>query len=109
MSKMIDRRGFGRICAGAAAAAVLLGRGTASVAADLPHVDENSAQAKSLGYTSDASKVDKAKYANFVAGSQCSGCQLFQGGAAEWGPCPLFAGSAVSAKGWCSAFAKKPA
>lgn len=108
MSKLIDRRGFGRVCAGLATAALVSGS-LPSVAADLPHVDENGAQAKALGYRNDASTVDKTKFANYVAGSVCSGCQLFQGGSAEWGACALFAGSAVNAKGWCSAFAKKPA
>jgi High potential iron-sulfur protein len=66
--------------------------------------------AQALGYVNDASKVDKAKYANFVAGSACSNCALYQGQAgAEAGPCPLFAGKQVSAKGWCSSYAKKAA
>lgn len=106
MTNSIDRRGFGRICAGMAAVAAV-GVGRLAHAADLPHVDEAGAQAQALGYVHDASKADKAKFPAFVAGSQCSGCQLFQGGAAEWGACALFAGQAVSAKGWCSAFAKK--
>mgnify|MGYP000935825172 CR=1 FL=1 len=76
-------------------------------AADLPHVDEAGPQAQALGYVHDATKADKVKFPAYVAGSQCSGCQLYQGGAAEWGACALFAGSAVSGKGWCSAFAKK--
>ena len=108
MTKLIDRRGFARVCASVAASALVI-RSGASWAGDLPHIDENGATAKALGYRNDASTVDKAKFANYLAGSQCSGCQLFQGGSAEWGACPLFAGSAVSAKGWCSAFAKKPA
>lgn len=37
-----------------------------------------------------------------------SNCKLFQGTAADgWGGCPLFGGKLVSAKGWCSAWAKK--
>jgi High potential iron-sulfur protein len=72
-------------------------------------VDEKDAVAVSLGYVADASKVDKAKYANFAAGQNCAGCALYQGAAAAAGGCPLFAGKQVSAKGWCSAFAKKAA
>ena len=106
MSNPIDRRGFGRLCAGLVA--VTLAGGTrAARAADLPHVDEAGAQAKALGYVHDAANVDKAKYPAFVNGSLCSNCQLYQGGSAEWGPCPLFAGAAVAGKGWCSAYAKK--
>ena len=106
MSKMMDRRGFGRTCAGFAVAAVVAP--VAAGAADLPMVDEADAQAKALGYHADASTIDKAKFANFVDGSLCAHCVLFQGAAAPTGPCGLFPGKAVSAKGWCSAFAKKP-
>lgn len=77
-------------------------------AAELPHVDEASAQATGLGYSHDASKVDKAKFPRFKAGMACSGCALYQGTPdAEWGGCGIFAGQAVSAKGWCNAFAPK--
>ena len=72
-------------------------------------VDEKDAVAVSLGYVADASKVDKAKYANFAAGQNCASCALYQGAAAPSGGCPLFAGKQVSAQGWCSAFAKKAA
>ena len=70
-------------------------------------VAETDPQAAALGYKSDATKVDKAKYAKYAAGQACSNCALFQGGAAASGGCPLFAGKQVSAKGWCSAYAKK--
>ncbi len=106
MSNSIDRRGFGRICAGLAAVAVT-GLGRVAQAADLPPVDAAGPQAAALGYVEDASKADKAKFPAYVAGSNCAGCQLYQGGAAERGACALFAGSSVNGKGWCSAFAKK--
>lgn len=106
MSNSIDRRGFGRICAGLAAVAVTAA-GRIAYAADLAHVDEAGPQAQALGYVQDASKADTVKFPAYVAGSACAGCLLFQGGAAQWGPCALFAGSAVNARGWCSAFAKK--
>jgi High potential iron-sulfur protein len=73
-------------------------------------VDEKHAVAVSLGYVADAGRVDKAKYPNYAAGQACSTCALFQAAAgAEAGGCPLYAGKQVSAKGWCSAFAKKAA
>ena len=73
-------------------------------------VDEKDATATGLGYVSDASKADKTKYKQYVAGSMCSGCALYQGAAGSaQGPCPLFAGKQVSSKGWCSAWAKKAA
>jgi len=103
--KPMNRRGFGRTFAGFAAAAIAV-PGTLVQAADLPHVDPESAQAKALGYVHDMSEVDTAKFANFVPGSNCVGCQLYQGGE-EWGGCGIFPGQAVAANGWCSAFAKK--
>jgi hypothetical protein len=102
----MNRRGFGRLCAGLVVATL----GTESYsarAADLPQVDESGAQAQALGYRHDAAQVDRAKFANFVEGSMCANCQLFQGAGADWGPCAIFPGVAVAAKGWCSAYAKK--
>lgn len=69
---------------------------------------ETDAQAVALGYKADATKVDKAKQAKFVAGSNCGNCSLYQGKASDAaGNCPLFAGKQVSSKGWCTAWVKK--
>lgn len=71
-------------------------------------LDEKDPQAVQLGYVSDATKADKAKYKQYAAGQVCGGCALFQGKPADAaGACPLFGGKQVSAKGWCSAYAKK--
>jgi hypothetical protein len=71
-------------------------------------VDEKDPTAASLGYSSDATKVDKAKQPKYATGQSCSVCQLYQGKAgAASGPCPLYPGKQVSSKGWCSAFVKK--
>ncbi|APB98136.1 high-potential iron-sulfur protein [Polynucleobacter asymbioticus] len=71
-------------------------------------VADTDPQATALGYKSDATKVDKAKYAKYAASQECGNCALFQGKAgAAAGGCPLFAGKQVSSKGWCSAYAKK--
>lgn len=59
-----------------------------------PVVDENSAQAQSFNYKSISTDENQACYA----------CELYQGGANEFGPCPLFAGHVVAAVGWCNAF-----
>ena len=107
MKTLLNRRGFGRAVAGLAAAALVTPGLVA--AADLPLVDEADAQAKALGYVADASMADKAKFTNFVEGSICATCALYQGAADGVGPCAIFPGKAVTAKGWCSAFAKKPA
>lgn len=69
---------------------------------------ETDAQASTLGYKADASKVDKAKFPKYTAGRACSNCALYQGAAnANAGACPLFAGKQVAAKGWCNAWAQK--
>ena len=71
-------------------------------------VSPSDPQAVALGYVSDATKADKAKFPKYAAGQQCSACALYQGkpGAAAGG-CGIFAGKQVSSNGWCSAFAKK--
>jgi High potential iron-sulfur protein len=71
-------------------------------------LDEKDATASALGYVADASKVDKAKAPNFVAGSLCSNCVQYKGAAgSESGPCTIFPGKNVAANGWCTAYAKK--
>jgi hypothetical protein len=74
---------------------------------DLPHLSPTDATAQTLGYVEDATKADKAKFPTYAAGDSCASCNFFQGGTAPWGPCQLFPGKAVNAKGWCSAHAKK--
>ena len=100
---MPTRRKFIQIIP-AAGASLLVGQ----VALAQAKVDENDPQAKALGYVNDATKADKKKYANYAAGQDCAGCALYQAKAGEaWGNCALFPGKQVSAKAWCSAFAKK--
>jgi len=73
-------------------------------------VSETDANAVSLGYKADASKVDTKKYPAHTAAQRCGNCALFQGKATDAaGPCPLYAGKQVSSKGWCSAYAPKAA
>ncbi|MFO1273533.1 MAG: high-potential iron-sulfur protein [Rubrivivax sp.] len=99
---MTSRRQFIQIVP-VAGAALLAARGAQAQA-----VTEKDPQAMALGYVSDATKADKAKYKNYAAGQMCGNCQLFQGKPTDAeGACPLFAGKKVSSKGWCSAYAKK--
>ena len=77
-------------------------------AAQAARLDEKDAQAQSLGYRHDASKVDKAKFEKYVAGQACANCTFYQGKPTDaWGSCAIFANKQVSAKGWCSAYMKK--
>jgi High potential iron-sulfur protein len=94
----------------AAAPAAPAAAAPAAPAADLPMVAAGDATALALGYVSDASQVDKTKYAQYVPGSKCSNCSLYQGAAGSAaGGCPLFPGKQVSANGWSTAYVKKAA
>jgi hypothetical protein len=94
---------------GCASLAVLpLQRSLAQNGSSLPHLSEDDPLAKSLGYKSDASAVDKAKFPTYKPGQGCAMCRFYQGTAGqEFGPCQVFAGKAVSAKGWCVSFSAK--
>ena len=79
-----------------------------NAAAQGAKVDEKDAQAQSLGYKHDATKVDKAKFAKYQAGQTCANCTLYQGKPADaWAGCPIFPGKQVAGPGWCSAWVKK--
>ena len=94
----------GSLAVVSAAIAGSVGNATAQGA----RVDEKDAQASSLGYKHDATKVDKVKFAKYQAGQTCAKCTLFQGKPADaWGGCAIFPGKQVAGKGWCSAYAKK--
>lgn len=76
--------------------------------AQAARLDEKDPAAVALGYKHDATKADKAKFKNYAAGQTCANCTLYQGKAGDaWGPCQIFPGKQVAAKGWCSAYQKK--
>lgn len=98
--------------------AALLGAGAApwvggllistAKASELPALAEADATAAALGYKEDTAQVDAAKYPNHKPEQTCAGCSLAQAAQADGRlPCSLFPGKSVSAKGWCSAWAKK--
>lgn len=73
-----------------------------------PMVNEKDGQAMALGYAADTTKVDAKKFPKHAATQLCSNCALYTGKAGEAsGPCGIFPGKQVAAKGWCSAWAKK--
>jgi len=100
-----SRRRFLKMAAGTTAAAVLVG-GLPRLARadDMPPLSESDPTATALGYVEDASKTDNAKY---KAGDDCANCQFYTGGATGRGPCQLFPGKSVNAKGWCVSHAPK--
>ncbi|HYL02256.1 MAG TPA: high-potential iron-sulfur protein [Steroidobacteraceae bacterium] len=70
-------------------------------AAPLPLLGVNAPEAKAVQYVEDASRAGPA-----AAGNSCANCALYQGpeGASQ-GPCQLFPGKDVKAKGWCRSWA----
>lgn len=80
-----------------------------AAAGNLPHVTPDDPAAKALGYVADASTVDPKANPMFKPGSNCANCLQYQAPATEpWGPCAVLPGKAVSAKGWCKVWVKKP-
>ena len=79
-------------------------------AANTAPVDPAEPAAVALGYVTDATKTNSAKYKTYSAGQVCSNCVLYAGKAGDAsGPCSVFGGRPVSAAGWCNAYAKKAA
>ncbi|MGO4700210.1 high-potential iron-sulfur protein [Dyella sp. 2RAB6] len=100
-----SRRQFLKIAGGTVAAAAMIGSlPRVARAADLPHVSPDDPTAKALGYVEDAGASKDAKR---KAGDACSNCQFYSGGASGYGPCQLFPGKSVNAKGWCVSHSKK--
>ncbi|MEY2170395.1 MULTISPECIES: high-potential iron-sulfur protein [unclassified Rhodanobacter] len=100
-----SRRRFLKVAAGTTAAAVVMGGlPRFARAADLPHVTDADPTAKALGYVEDASKTTNPKH---KAGDDCTNCQFYSGGPTGYGPCALFPGKSVNAKGWCVSHSPK--
>ena len=71
-------------------------------------LDPKDPTAVALGYVADTTQADAKKYPAHTDSLSCSNCVLYQGKPGDaGGPCPLFVGKQVNAKGWCSAWAKK--
>ena len=102
-----SRRRFLKLAAGTAAAAALIsGLPSVARADDLPHVSEADPTAKALGYVEDATATKDPKH---KPGDTCANCQFYSGAATGYGPCQLFPGKAVNAKGWCISHTAKQA
>ena len=99
-----NRRRFIRLTVASLAAAPFASALLSESAAAVEKVSESNATAQALGYKEDATKAPQRKDAN----ATCANCNLYQGkpGAPD-GPCVLFQGNLVSAKGWCTAWVKK--
>jgi flagellar basal body rod protein FlgC len=97
-----DRRRFLNLCAGAMAASVAARE---LRAADLPHLSPTDPNAQALGYVEDAATVDAKKFPQHEPSQNCANCNQFtkQPGSA-YGACVIFAGKAVSERGWCGGY-----
>jgi hypothetical protein len=72
----------------------------------MPLTDTNPT-AKALGFVSDSSQVDSAKFPGHTAAQTCSSCAQYTGQSGDArGGCKLFVGYTVPAGGWCTAWAK---
>jgi len=74
---------------------------TTALAAD-NRVTEDDAQAKALGYKNDANQSARPS-----KDQECANCLHYKGTSGDSGPCEIFPGKEVAAKGWCSAWVKK--
>jgi hypothetical protein len=85
-----------------------VGVSSVALADPSPMLSESNPTAAALGYKTNASTVDKAKFPQYAAGQTCSNCVLYKGAAgASSGPCTIYAGQSVSSTGWCASYAKK--
>ncbi|MGH8145940.1 MAG: high-potential iron-sulfur protein [Rhodanobacteraceae bacterium] len=100
-----SRRRFLKLAGGTAAAVALLTALPRRALAALPHLSAaTNATAKALHYVDDDTKAPPPH----KAGQDCSKCVHFQGKPGEtWGPCAIFPGFDVNAKGWCAGFQAK--
>ncbi len=72
-------------------------------------LSENDATAKSLGYVSDAKKVNAEANPNYKPGAMCGNCMQYTGKAGDAeGPCNIFPGKDVNSHGWCKVWVLKP-
>ena len=104
------RRRFLKLATAGMAAAPLGGVCLARLAQAQEKVEEDDELAQQLGYKQDASEVDPNEWPDYQEGHVCANCQLYHGEeGAEWGPCDIFGGRLVHAKGWCMSWLEKEA
>ena len=86
---------------------LLGGRAFGEEAAALAKLDESNPTANALGYRHDANDVDVDRFAKRATeeGKKqfCDNCLHYKTSDEEgWGPCAIFPGFKVAAKGWCN-------
>jgi hypothetical protein len=98
------RRGFLGKLTGAIVLIPFAAQLVTRVALAAEKLSEDDPTAVSLGYKNDAAL---ATHETYVAGRNCAGCAFFQGDAAPEGPCLVFRGKLVNAKGWCASWRQR--
>ncbi len=74
-----------------------------------PRLEEADPLAQALGFHRDTTRVDARKHPQHRPDQHCAACALYQGGPSDpEAPCTVFTGKLVPARGWCTAFARKP-
>jgi hypothetical protein len=109
MQHKISRRDLvkGGLIAGALVPALGLMAHRAEAA--LTPLDPNDPTAKSLGFVTDAAKVDASANPTYKPGQRCATCAQYQGKPTEpVAGCNIFAGHSVPAAGWCKVWAQRP-
>ena len=100
LKQAVSRRGFLNGAAGLAGALALgsFNLRVAQAGSHLPKVSPDDPTAKALSYVEQSAKE----------GQFCVNCQLYTGNEGDaYGPCAIFPGKIVAAKGWCSSWVKK--
>src|SRR5277367_4724870 len=109
MQRFISRRAVVRCGLIAGALSPLIGLVRPVIAADLSPLDPSDPTAKSLGFVTDATKVDASANPTYKSIQKCATCAQFQGKAGDaTAGCNIFAGHSVPQGGWCKVWAQKP-
>jgi hypothetical protein len=109
--KRINRRNFLKMGMTAGGSALALTAIPITLVAN-DEVAEDEPLAQAMGYVTDASKVDTAKFPK-RAGEEgakqfCHNCALYAGEAdSETAPCSIFQNRLVRGSGWCNAWVAK--
>ncbi|WP_429256625.1 high-potential iron-sulfur protein [Paraburkholderia sp. GAS334] len=75
--------------------------------AETGSVSERDLTARWLNYRDDATSVDEVEHPKYIKGQVCANCRHYKGLTSDQsGPCTIFLGERVMAKGWCSVYEK---
>lgn len=98
----LTRRRFLKMSAASVAAVPLAAITVRAGAGELEMLAEDNPTAKALGYYADGSAVDSGAFPTYDPAQNCANCIQYKGDAdSDAGPCALFPGKLVTAKGWC--------